>query len=498
MIKSRRDFLKTIGAGSALLASGCSSVDRLVIGDIDDSPQKVLIIGGGVAGLTAAYELKKRKISFRLLEASPRISGRIWTLRNMNISSQNADLGGENIELSHHAILELAKELKLTVAEISPQMAYTWLSKGQDFSKLEWQRESQKLENLFKKIQSEAYGSSAQFLTQKSFLQFPRAVVFDQMSVLEFLAVLNKDMSSWMRPFLLNITESTWGASAEQVSALHLIHWMRESFSNQRRKFYRIDGGSGNLTQALYDRVSGVIPDRYVKVQHRLKSINRSAKKWTLDFETPKGSREFSAQAVIFTAPSSMYEGIKGWENLPGLENKISGMEKPRLGSMSKVIMSFKDRFWQDHPVLGGGGSVISDLSFMNLSHAGIIPNTSLGTVHGLLQAQIGGADADKVNPDSIKVILENLSKINPKAMNSYENIYHVQNWKNYPWSKGGRSFMGPRQYQSWDPDAVYENADSWVFAGEAHSLQHMGTMNGAVQTAIEAVEKISPLVSAG
>lgn len=115
-----------MGAGSALLVSGCSSFDKWVIGDIDDNPQKVLIIGGGLAGLTAAYELKKRQIPFRLIEASSRVGGRVWTVKSMNVSSQNADLGGENIEHFHDSIQNIAKELKLNLNEIAPQISYAF------------------------------------------------------------------------------------------------------------------------------------------------------------------------------------------------------------------------------------------------------------------------------------------------------------------------------------------------------------------------------------
>ena len=39
----------------------------------------VIIIGGGISGLSAAYELERRGISFTLLEASPRLGGLIRT-----------------------------------------------------------------------------------------------------------------------------------------------------------------------------------------------------------------------------------------------------------------------------------------------------------------------------------------------------------------------------------------------------------------------------------
>ena len=43
--------------------------------------QKVIIIGGGLSGLTLAYLLQKKNITTTLLEASPRLGGRIHTVK---------------------------------------------------------------------------------------------------------------------------------------------------------------------------------------------------------------------------------------------------------------------------------------------------------------------------------------------------------------------------------------------------------------------------------
>lgn len=494
MQKARRDFLKTVGAGSALWLTGCSTIDKMVIGDIDGAGQKVLIIGAGLAGLTAAYELKKRKIPFRLLEASHRVGGRIWTVKNINISSNNGDLGGEDIEISHKEIQLLAKELSVPVNEMAPILGYSWLGQKEELSAKEWLKEAPKLENIFKKLQSEAYGSSVQYISAKNKAQFPRAAVIDQMSVAELLQGLSKEMSSWMKPFMMKVTETQWGCNPEEISALQLLYWSRESLSIHRRKYLRVDGGSENLIQALYDRVAGVIPDRYIKFQHVLKKIEKSDKNWTLGFDTNQGYREFSAPAVICTLPPSMYANINGWDHLAGAESRISGQQTRKSAAQSKILMSFKERYWRNHSILGGGGSIISNQQFGRLSHAGSMPLLQLGTAHAVLQSQLGGAAAEAVNPETVKAILTELRAMDPKA-DTYEDIYHLQNWKNYPWSRGGRSFAAPGQYQAWEEDMGYENADSWSFAGDSHSLRYLGSMNGAVETALMAVDKVAKVV---
>lgn len=81
---SRRDFLATALWGSAVAAlpflSSCSTLDDYLIEDQFDFNQEVIIIGGGIAGLFAAYELKKNKIPFKIFEASSRLGGKIQTV----------------------------------------------------------------------------------------------------------------------------------------------------------------------------------------------------------------------------------------------------------------------------------------------------------------------------------------------------------------------------------------------------------------------------------
>ena len=56
----------------------------------------VIIIGGGAAGLMAAYELSKHKLPVTVLEAKDRLGGRIHTINDSSFS-QPIELGAEFI-----------------------------------------------------------------------------------------------------------------------------------------------------------------------------------------------------------------------------------------------------------------------------------------------------------------------------------------------------------------------------------------------------------------
>ena len=67
-----------------------------------------------MAGLTAAYELRRRGAEVRVIEARARLGGRVHTIRNSFRHDQHAEAGGELIEEEHAAVQELARRLRLS------------------------------------------------------------------------------------------------------------------------------------------------------------------------------------------------------------------------------------------------------------------------------------------------------------------------------------------------------------------------------------------------
>ena len=134
---TRREFLNLLGAAggtSATLTAGSAlgllpvsktarALDLLSLGN---HSKKVAILGGGLSGLTAAYELGKRGYECTILEASHRCGGRILTVRNGDLIDEignrhycefddDPDLyfngGAARIPSFHHNLLAYCKEL---------------------------------------------------------------------------------------------------------------------------------------------------------------------------------------------------------------------------------------------------------------------------------------------------------------------------------------------------------------------------------------------------
>ena len=119
---TRREVLAAGALTTAGLAFGCATQPtptpttaprRL---SPDDS---VVIVGAGIAGLTAAYRLHQHGIPVRVLEAQDRVGGRMWSLPGAFADGQVVELGGELIDTGHHAIRGLAAELGIGLDDLS-------------------------------------------------------------------------------------------------------------------------------------------------------------------------------------------------------------------------------------------------------------------------------------------------------------------------------------------------------------------------------------------
>src|SRR5690349_9424993 len=77
----------------------------------------VIIIGAGLAGLSAAYDLHRAGWQVTVLEARERVGGRVHSIRNFS-NGLVAEGGGEFIDKHHTRILAYAKEFKLSLGEV--------------------------------------------------------------------------------------------------------------------------------------------------------------------------------------------------------------------------------------------------------------------------------------------------------------------------------------------------------------------------------------------
>lgn len=77
---------------------------------------RVVVAGGGLAGLSAARELQRQGLLVHLVEARDRLGGRVHTVRDAD--GLHVEAGGEFIDHPHDAIRSLAADLRLPLRRV--------------------------------------------------------------------------------------------------------------------------------------------------------------------------------------------------------------------------------------------------------------------------------------------------------------------------------------------------------------------------------------------
>lgn len=454
-MSSRRDFIKEsalVVAGS-LIAS--SSLGNFFIG----KKPKVIIIGAGFAGLSAAYYLYKKKIDFTVLESRNRISGRVFSHTIDPQENLIIELGAEWVGNSHHRIHDLCGELGLQL--LDNQFDTHLIYKGKYYKNNEWEY-SKTWKTKFKSI-------------------------IDNYEKLTKADKIKLDNMDWWR-FLVNngcegsdldyreLSDSTdFGESIRHVSAFAALAEYAES-SEKNEMDLKIKGGNDLLAKKIAEKIGG---DK-IKLQHRVTHIVQNAKGGVRVI--CDNGLEFPGDKIICTVPTFAAKKIK-WE--PGLPtDQIAAMNELQYARINKNPLLFKERFWKDESF-----DMITDQSPHYFYHAtknqaskkGVLISYTIGDKAAVVANQTDEWKADMIQ-QTLQPFFGDVKSLLEKQSNYY--------WGNDEYSFGSYALYGTGQWFRVRPVLARSHIHTH-FAGE-HLADWQGFMEGAVNTGEEAAERIS------
>ena len=136
---TRREFLQrsillTLGIGLVSCEDENGEADHESPGTLlgSQSPKKVIIIGAGLSGLVAGYELTRAGHDVMILESRNRVGGRVLTVRSPFSDGHFAEAGAARIPPDHDLTLGYADHFNLKLDPFYPRSKYFVNLSGED------------------------------------------------------------------------------------------------------------------------------------------------------------------------------------------------------------------------------------------------------------------------------------------------------------------------------------------------------------------------------
>jgi monoamine oxidase len=470
-VTTRRQF---IGAGLAAAAAVAYSPSRAFA-----AGEKVVIVGGGLAGLTCAYRLKRAGITAELHEASARLGGRCDTRYGAFADGQFVERGGELIDTSHLEIRHLSQELGLTEvnlhqAELNGTEPLYWFDGGA-YTVAEAQADFNSVyQKLHKDVSAASYPTTYKISTE-------RGRQLDRMTIVDWIEEsVPGGMGSRFGQLLDVAYNIEFGAECGDQSALNLLYLLGYVGQGQLRLFgqsnekYRIAGGNSRLVAALASRLSA----GQIRTRSELVAIRaRSGGGFDLTFAEDGARPTVSADRVVLALPFSILRRSVDYGRAGFGEVKRRAIEQLGMGSNTKLHVGFSSRVWRDR---GNNGDTYSDRGYQTTWEVSRgQPGRS-----GVLVDYTGGNTANTFASGDparhARTFLDRLEPVLPGVSRAWDGNVTVDYWRGYEWTRGAYSFYKPGQYQSFG-GAEEEPSGRCFFAGEHTTQDFQGYLNGAV-----------------
>jgi monoamine oxidase len=430
----------------------------------------VVVIGAGLAGLTAARELARRGANCVVLEARDRVGGRTLSHR---LGEDTVDLGGQWIGPTQNRLAALAAELGI---ERCPQYhtgrkLLSWNGKLSSYDG--------DLPNLSILAQLELLWADRRF--KKFASQVPpeapwraaRALEWDSMT-LETWKRRNM-RSGGAKLFLDIVTRAVLTSEPRDVSFLFFLSYLR--WGHGLESLISIPGGAqqerfiGGAQQISIRLAEQLAPRVVLEAPVRAIEQNSDAVVVRSDVGT------YQARFVVVAIPPLLAGRIHYTASLPAKREQLTA--RMPLGSIIKYVVSYDRPFWRE---AGFSGEAFSDTGITVTT----FDDTSHDGRHAALVTFSDSAPAREWSPRTSEerrqaVLDEFVRFFGPEA--AKPTAFVEKDWNTDPWSRGCYvGVTGPGTLTAFG-EALREPCGRIHWAGTETATEWMGYLDGAIQS---------------
>lgn len=437
------------------------------------SGPRVIVVGGGFAGLAAAYELSHAGADVTVLEARNRIGGRVVSFRDLAPGA--AMEGGAELIGTNHAIwLDYAKRFKVPFVKITEEDAEAPIVlNGRRLSAADSEKLWEEMDKALSAMNADAARVTDAFEPWRS----PDAPAWDMRAQAEWIAaqpysdlckagidaqlVADNGVATAWQSYLGNLAQIKGGGVEK--------YWTET-------EVYRSLGGN----QQLATTIAAELGPARVKLRQAVSAVNVSDRGVTVT----TGAGTYEGDYAVLAVPPLTWNRIAFTPRL-----HVSAV--PQMGTNVKFLMKTKDLYWRASRL---SPDSLSDgpvhLTWHTTQHQKV---AGAGVV-----AFSGGAAADTCRswPPTERTAnyLAALQKMYPTLPASFERA-RFMDWPSDPWVKGSYSFPAPGEVTTLGPQMQQPLAGRVFLAGEHTCYAFVGYMEGALQSGARAARKIAALL---
>lgn len=455
---------------------------------------RIAVIGGGIAGLTAAHRLVEN-FDVLMVEANPeRLGGRMFTQHNVLDTDRIWERGGELLATDNPILFQLCHDFGLHVYEVPGERGeFAFRIDGHTYRASE----------VFNHETGEGpYKLLAALITLHKTLALDAdghwrslAQNFDVMSLNEYLhqCAAFANTPEWLVRLIETAYFAENGLPCDEQSALNLI-WMLDTALKQSWQpygsvddaRYRIEGGFEALVKALADDISQHAP---IYLGTRLVAIKQEeGQTLTLTFESEHGRFQEHVDHVILAVPHNVLQHIEGLDQLPMHQKAREGIAQITGATHTKMALQTRAPWATLFPDGTLNGNLVMNIGDSALN-AWVSSN---GEGESVLSVLIAGSLAHQP-PEVIAEICrrEIAAAFNLSADEMFTDNYLVQSWANEPHIGTSYSCAKPHQLEMREALSEPQAFGRVLFASEAIDPIFLAFAEGAARSGELAAENI-------
>jgi len=471
---TRRKFLSQLTFATVAAAGGITPVAARAV-----APKRVIVVGAGLAGLCAAYELRALGHDVTVLEAQTRPGGRVQTLRDPFEDGLFAEAGASRIPGSHDLTLGYARKFGLALIPFEPtgvpsiRYAYGQRSRVLPNTPFEWpsgipsdQRRLTPDEVRRRYITPLADQSTDPF----SVAWMPESLrQYDRITRDEYLRAQGVSDAAL---HMMNLGDTPVARYRSFLDVLHENAVNRElsrRAGHESEQIFKIDGGNDRLPRAFADHLGGGI--RYGCTVHR---IEHDADGVRVSFRISQSVETSEAGYVVCAVPFSTLRSVAFSPALTSAKRSV--INALPYESVTRIYLQSRDRYWIREGLSG----------FAETDHPMEIWDSTYGqpSTRGILMSYNRGPKARELGRKSeaaqLHFGLKAIEQVYPGIRKKYERGF-VKVWDRDPCARGAVAYLLPGQVSSLQPHIALAEGRIY-FAGE-HASSVRGWMQGAFES---------------